>query len=294
MAKNRENLISCLTNERVEVRFLPRENAMAGNNPRHELSGGMANSSTRTYVVPQLKNGNLVDVLTKDEKAFLEDYLGLEDNALSVYRVENNFWKKFKVVLRKDSNILDLNNGTDYIKYKVLLANSNVIAPSIQAVQDKPKATYEYVLVREKEATNAAKARHSVRKEAYMELGKIDKDKYTMRVIIETLTRRPISNSESLDSMLVTIDDLIERDPKLFLKVAQDKYLPAKVLLRDAIEAGIVSNRGGQLYLREDNTPLCENGEPTLNVAAAYISLPKNSELKLLIESKVKQYKDKE
>jgi hypothetical protein len=47
MAKE-EKLISCLSKERVLIKFVPRENAMAGNDPKHVLYGGMAETSTRT------------------------------------------------------------------------------------------------------------------------------------------------------------------------------------------------------------------------------------------------------
>ena len=43
MAKSQETqLINCLRDEKIVVRHVPRENAMIGNNPKHVLSGGMA------------------------------------------------------------------------------------------------------------------------------------------------------------------------------------------------------------------------------------------------------------
>lgn len=291
MAKE-EKMISCLTNERVLIKFVPKENAMAGNNPKHLLYGGMAESSTRTYVVPMLRSGQLKDVLTKNEKAFLEAYLGLEDNALSVYNIENNFWKKFKVTVRKEGESLNLSDGMDYIKYKVLLANSDLIAPSMQALEDFPKSTYEFVLVRENEKIDASKARVDAKKQAYKVLGKLENDGDTLRVIIETIKRQPVSSSTTIDVLNVMAEELVDADPKHFLKVAEDEYLPTKVLIRNGIEAGVILNRGGQLYMRDNNEPLCENGEPTLNVAAGYLNMPKHQNTKLLIEDKVKEYKE--
>ena len=291
MAKE-EKMISCLTNERVLIKFVPKENAMAGNNPKHVLYGGMAESSTRTYVVPMLRSGQLKDVLTKNEKAFLEAYLGLEDNALSVYNIENNFWKKFKVTVRKEGESLNLSDGMDYIKYKVLLANSDLIAPSMQVLEDYPKSTYEFVLVRENEKIDASKARVDAKKQAYKVLGKLENDADSLRVIVETIKRQPVSSSTTLDVLNVMAEELVDADPKHFLKVAEDEYLPTKVLIRNGIEAGVILNRGGQLYMRDNNEPLCENGEPTLNVAAGYLNMPKHQNTKLLIEDKVKEYKE--
>lgn len=290
-----EQLINCLTNERVIVRFVPRENAMAGNNPRHAVYGGMADTSTRTYVVPQLRSGQLVDVLTKAEKAFLESYMGMEDNALSVHRAENNFWKKFKVILHKQDNVLDLSQPLDYIKFKVLKANVDMIAPDLQTLQDYPKATYDYVLIKDSENVNAGLTKMDAKKRAYAIYGKIENDKDTMRVIVESLTRRPVADTTTRDSLAVEIDKLIDSNVKEFLRVAEDTLLPTKVLIRNAIEAGVVSNRDGRLYLRDVNgdMPLCNNGEPTMSVAATYLNEPKHSETKLLIEAKVNQYKEK-
>lgn len=290
MAKE-EKMISCLSNERVLIKFVPKENAMAGNDPKHVLYGGMAESSTKTYVVPMLRSGQLKDVLTKDEKAFLESYLGLEDNALSVYNMENNFWKKFKVTVRKDGESLNLADAMDYIRYKVLLANTDLIAASMQVLEDKPKSTYEFVLVRENERIGATKMKVDAKKEAYKIWGKIDSNPDMLRVIIETLTRTPVSSTTPVDELNVTIESLIDKDPKHFIRVAEDEYLPTKVLIRNGIEAGVIINRGGQLYMRDNNEPLCENGEPTLNVAAGYLNMPKHQNTKLLIEDKVKEYK---
>ena len=289
MAK--EKLINCLTNERVLVRFLPKENAMAGNNPKLVLYGGMAETSTRTYTVPMLRSGQLKDVLTKDEKNFLEDYLRMEDNALSIY---GDFWKGYKVTLRKEDNVLDLSDALDYIRYKVLLANTNVIAPDMQTVQDYPKATYEFVCLRESDSADAGKVRMDAKKEAYFLYGKYEKDWSTLRVIVESLTRDQVASTTKLNALVTKVDELIDRDVKTFLKVAKDPLLSTKVLIRDAIDAGVIANRGGQLYLRDagGDIPLCEHGEPTLNVAATYLNMPKYSETRLLIEGKVNQYNE--
>lgn len=289
-----EQLINCLTNERVTVRFVPRENAMAGNNPRHAVYGGMADTSTRTYVVPQLRSGQLVDVLTKAEKAFLESYMGMEDNALSVHRTEKNFWKNFKVILHKHDNILDLSQPLDYIKYKVLKANTSLIAPDQKTLQDFPEATFEFVLIKDSDNLNAGILKKDAKKKAYAIFGKIEDDKYTMRVIVETLTRRPVADTTSTESLALEVDKLIDNNVKDFLRVAEDPLLPTKVLIRNGIEAGIIANRDGRLYLRDagGDTPLCNNGEPTMSVAATFLNEPRHSETKLLIEAKVNQYKE--
>ena len=75
----------------------------------------------------------------------------------------------------------------------------------------------------------------------------------------------------------------------MFLQIAKDPLLDNKVLIKKAIEAGVIARRGNFLYIKENNMPLCNAGQdPTINVAAKFLSLPKNQELKFSIEAKVK------
>ena len=289
---SKENLVNCLRNEIITVRHIPKDSPMTGNNPRHFLSGGMAESSYDKYTVPMLRSGQLQDVLTKEEKDFLEDALGLPDNGLSIYRTENNYWNNLYVRLEKHENRLDLSKPDDYIKYKVLLANKNIICPDLKTLQESPKATYKYVLIAEGEESKANMKRLSARKEAYKEYGKIEDDKDTLRLIVETMTSRPVASSVKLEQLAERIDVLIENDAKMFLTIIQDPLLRTKVLIRNAIEAGVIADRGGLLYMRADNLPLCDGGDPTLSVAAQYLNQPKNQELKFAIEAKVKAYKE--
>lgn len=282
-------LISCLRNERIIVRHVPKEGGLV-TNPKHILYGGMAENAVRYFTVPILESsGAYKNVLTDDEKAFLEEVMGLEYNALSVYKKENNYWSNYQVRLTKQDNFLDLSVPDDYIKYKVLKANSNFIADSLETLQDKPKATYQFVMIREGEEESNESEKLSATMRCYMEYGKIKDDKDTLKCIIELIDGRPIAANSKIELLQGKINNLIQADSKLFLKIITDPLLSTKVLINKAIEAGIISKRGDQYYLISSNSPLCGNNEdPTLNVAARYLNLPKNQELKLSIEAKIK------
>ena len=282
-------LISCLRNERIIVRHVPKEGGLV-TNPKHILYGGMAENAVRYFTVPILESsGAYKNVLTDDEKAFLEEVMGLEYNALSVYKKENNYWSNYQVRLTKQDNFLDLSVPDDYIKYKVLKANSNFIADSLETLQDKPKATYQSVMIREGEEESNESEKLSATMRCYMEYGKIKDDKDTLKCIIELIDGRPIAANSKIELLQGKINNLIQADSKLFLKIITDPLLSTKVLINKAIEAGVISKRGDQYYLISSNSPLCGNNEdPTLNVAARYLNLPKNQELKLSIEAKIK------
>ena len=274
--------VNCLRNERVIIRHIPKESGMV-TNPKHILFGGMAENAVRTFVVPRLSSGVFVNILTDSEKAFLEEVMGLEYNALSIYKKVDNFWDDSnesgisRVRLTKQDNYLNLADPEDYIRYKILLANKDYIAPSLQALQDSPKATYQFVIISEGDETKSAKDNMSATMKCYKEFGKIENDINTLRVIVETIDGRPTAPTVKLEFLQGRINALIQADSKIFLRVITDPMLSTKVLIKRAIEAGLISNRGNYLYLKSDNTPLCEaNEEPTLNIAAKYLNSPKH------------------
>ena len=286
--ESEEPEINILRNERVVVRHIPKE---GGNitNPKHVCFGGMAEGTARTFVVPRLRSGSFVNVLTNAEKKFLEDVMMLDPGTLSSLRKNNNYWETAKVRLLKEDNYLDLSSPEDYIKYKILLANKDLIAPSLQALQDAPKATYQYVIIAEGEENKRAKDNMSTVMKCYKEYGKVEDDAYTLRVIIESIDGRPTSPSANLEFLQTKINNLIQANSKLFLKVITDPYLSTKVLIKKAVEKGVISNRDNHYYLREDNTPLCEaNEEATLSNAAKYLNSHKHQDVLFAVQAKVK------
>lgn len=288
--------VNCLRNERIIVRFVPNPSAMI-QTKGHLLYGGMADSATRSFVVPRLSSTKLYkNILTDNEKAFLEKAMGLEPNTMSIYKKHDNFWSDSnpngigRVILHKQDNYFDLSAPEDYIRYKILLANSDYIASSLQELEDRPKATYQFVIISENAETQMNLTKMDATKRSYMEYGKVENDADTLRVIVETLEGRPMSQKVKLDFLQGKINEYIQKDPRKFLRVIQDELLPAKVLIKKCIEAGLIGKKNDAYYLREDGSPLCEmNEESTLNNAAKYISSVKRQELKFSLEAKLKE-----
>lgn len=288
--------VNCLRNERIIVRFVPSPTAMV-QRKGHILYGGMAENATRSFVVPRLsKTGMFKNVLTDSEKSFLEKAMGLEINALSIYKKENNFWDDSnpngigRVTLHKQDNYLDLSIPEQYIQYKILLANKDYIAASMEELEERPKATYQFVIISEGAEAQKNLSRMDITMECYTEYGAVKRDKDTLKTIIEQLEKRPISPNVKIDYLQNKINDYIQADPRKFYTVITDKYLPAKVLIKKAVEAGLVGTKNNTYYLRKDGSPLCEmNEESTLNNAAKYISSIKHQELKYLLEAQLKE-----
>lgn len=290
MAKTTKNSIEVynpLRNERVIVRFVPKENDSITDR-KHVAFGGLMDNAVRGFTVPMLSNGTYKNILTDNEKAYLEELLGLEVNGLSVYNKKDNYWENFLIRLTKQDTILDLSNPEDYIKYKVLLANKDTVAPSMKVLREARKATYEYVIMEPNEEFSDSRNRVNNTMKCYEEFGAI-KDKFDiLKCIIETIDGRPINANTKIEFLQAKATDLISANPKLFLETITDPLLNTKVIIKKAVEAGIISKRGEYYYFREDGSPMCgPNEDPTFTIAAKYLSLPQNQELKFSIEAKL-------
>lgn len=284
---NEEQPYSCLRNERIIIRHINRAKGLV-TDPKHVLFGGMAKDAVRYYSVPILKQGQLKNVLTNKEMAFLEDILGLEEGALSIYNVKNNFWKNKFVRLEKDDNYLNLNDPMNYIEYKILLANSNFIAPSLEELENHDKATYEFVIIKENDQLQRNKLNMTTTMKCYKEFGSFQNDHMKLRCVVELLTGKTVSKKTNIEFLQTQVNDLIQSNPKLFLEIVGDPYLDTKITIKKAIENGIIKKRG-DYYYNYNGSPLCEDGQdPTLSVAAKYLQNPKYQTILVDIENRIK------
>ena len=281
-----EGMINCLRNERVKVQFIP-DDSSGITDKTHPYYGGMANNAWHSYTVPMLRNGTYKNPLTDKEKEYLEYCMGLERNALSVHKTVNNFWENRQVLVKKDGEILDLSTPMGYINYKILLTNSDAICPSLKLLRDAPKATYKFVLISDNEVYNATTETVSTKSACWKAYGKIEEDVKTLKVILETLTGHAVDAKSGLAFLQEQVVNLIESNPRAFLATVADKFLPFKVIIKDAVEKGVIERRGDYYYYM--NNPLCgKNENPTITVAAKYISEPKNQEILFSIQAKLK------
>lgn len=201
--EEKKSLVSCLRNEIVIVRKLPKKTGLVRDS-NHIMGDGMHENAFRTYCVPKLEKRNtFVNVLTDAEKEFLEDYMGLEKNALSIYKqpAESNYWSTANpsgmgsVTLHKRDNLFDLSKPSDYIAVKILLANKDTICPSWEEWEARPKETYEFVVIHQNQADRAVQNNTDVTIQAVMKLGKIAEDTDVLRLAVETMMGKKYSDN---------------------------------------------------------------------------------------------------
>ncbi len=276
-----------LPQEIVIVKHIPRKKGMAANVEKdHVISGGMLSTAVKKFRVPRLKNGGLKNVLTNEEKEFLEAATGLN---LSIY---GDFWYDYAVTLHKDdaNNRFDLSNPMDYISIKILeTLSGDEIAPSWEA--RLKNQTYQFAISRGDDEMLEDKRKYDSKKDAFKLYGKIEDDKDKLLGVLKLLTNKPISKDSTLKWLQHKVEEFIDTMPSVFVNVINDKAFYTKILINSAIEAGVIEQRSNR-YRTADGLDLCNSGEvATFENAVAYLDNPKNQEIRTIIEAKISKVK---
>ena len=271
-----------LPDETVIVKFVRRRKGMAANvDENHVISGGMLTNAKKKYSAPLQKNGSIANILTKEEKEYLEAETGLN---LSVY---GDFWETYQVSLFKDdaSNKFDLSNPMDYIAIKILEAYEDDIAHEWK-LRNK-KQTYDFVITRENEIGDERKRSLDTKKQAFKLYGKIEDDREKLIGILKLLSNKPISKDSKLRWIQGKVEEYVDTTPSRFLSVVEDESLETKLLINKAVDAGYII-RNGNKYSTADGLELSESKQPaSFDNAVTYLDNPKHQDVRDLIVAKI-------
>lgn len=280
-----ENSFS-LPNDIITVKFIKKNKGMASNvEASHVISGGMLIGSVKTFRAPLTRNNTIANVLTKEEKEYLERVTDLN---LSVY---GPFWETFKVALHKEdaSNRFDLSSPMDYIAIKLLESLKDEIASSWS--ERNRKQTYQFAICKQDEEMLESKVKYDSKKEAFKLYGKIEDDKDKLLGVLKLLTNKPISKDSTLNWLQHKIEEFIDTMPSQFVNVINDKTFYTKMLLNTGVESGVILKVGNK-YKTLDGLDLCNSGEiATFDNAVNYLDNPLNQEVRTIIETKINKTK---
>lgn len=264
----------------IKVKYIKRKRGMASDvSDDHVISGGMLNGSIKKFQAPLLSNGTIANVLTKDEKTYLESVTGLN---LSVY---GDFWLNHFVTLFKDDNQFDLSNPIDYISYKIMLFLKDDIAPSWD--ERNKKQTYQFVITSDEEEFVEKKQKYDSKKEAFKLYGKIEDDKDKIIGVLSLLTNKPIAETSKLSWLQAQLEEFIDSKPQSFIELMKDKFIDTKLLIQEGIKSKVILKKGNK-YSTIDGLDLCENGQvASFDNAVIYLENPKHQDVRSLIEAKI-------
>jgi hypothetical protein len=275
-----------LPNEIITLRYIHRNRGMAANvDKNHVISGGLLSKAVRKFCTPLMRNGSIANILSNDEKEYLESITGLN---LSVY---GDFWNTFRVALHKEdtNNRLDTSNPMDFISLKILEALKNEIAPNWAS--RNTKQTYQFAICREDEEMLENKGKYDAKKEAFKMYGKIEDDKDKLLSVLKLLTNKPISPEVKLTWLQHKVEEFIDNEAAKFVTVMNDKTLYTKMLINTGIDKGVILKKSNK-YSTIDGLDLCNSGEiATFDNAIAYLDNVKNQDVRDLITAKIEKIK---
>jgi len=211
-----------------------------------------------SVVVPRsATTGAFVDPLTDEERTFLESPasgLALGPDALSVHKRDENYWSEYRVKLDKNVLQLDLSKPIDYIRYKVLLVNKDLIAPS--AEEKFGKGTYKFAIVEEGYQNEEKVKAASSKTEAYKAFGAMMHSVEKMRNFLNVYqTQKPGGKSlppnAGSDFLTAEIEKIVEGDLTGFLNLTKDDRYEEKVLIYNALKARALHREGLTFKLPE-------------------------------------------
>jgi len=270
-----------LPKEKILVRFIKRQTGFI-TNPDHIGFGGMLEGATVTLPAKQDRAGNYIEVLTRDEQKGLEEYMGVDENYLSIHKPKDNFWDTVKINLGKEGLWLDLENAYDFIKYKILLTYNDMISPSI--TETKHKKGYKFEIVRKIDQDNRDSDEVGYDIQAYKLFGKYEDSREQLAGIIRVLGGKSASTNDH-GWLIKEVGKLVKKDPKRFVEVLTDPNYKIKLFIEKGISKKAIMNNRGK-YTTKDGISLCEEGEtPTLVNAIKFLNNIKNQEIKLAIEA---------
>lgn len=272
-----------LPNEILKVRYIHRNSGMAANVAKdHVISGGLLTNAIRSFCAPVQRNNTVKNILTADEKEYLEKATGLN---LSVY---DDFWSTFQVRLGKEDagNIFDTSDPMDYIAIKVLESLSKEDIALNWESRNK-KQTYQFAITRENEENIENKKKYDSKKEAFKIYGRLETDRSKLLSIYKLLSNKPISNTTELEWLQSKIEEVIDVEPKKFLSVVNDSSFYTKMLIQEGIDSGVILKKSNK-YSTADGLELCNAGEiATFENAVLYLDNAKNQEVRDIIEVKI-------
>ena len=214
------------------------------------------------------------------EKEFFEKELGVDLNA--TLPADKNFWRsdrRGRVILTKEGTTLNLNQSLDMLKYKILLANKTMIAPSYE--ERTLKASYEFMIVEESKVTVKKLEEATLKAQAYIKFAEVTSNKKNTVGFIKSLGRAiPATATEDwLKNEVLTI---VDNNPEYFLEIVNHPQYNERIFVQEAVEVGAIIRKGDKRYTLDNGAELGD-----LTDVVNYLLNPDNQEVKLRIKAKI-------
>lgn len=238
-------------------------------------------------VCAQLRNGQLAQVLTDEEKEYLEKALNMQDNDLSVHKKKDNFWHTKTIALGRDTVVLDLSDPMDYIKYKIALTNKFIVAKNEkEARANKTK----YFIQDPNDVQKETNQKASLSKSAWSWYGKVENDASKLRsfmiVFNESFGRatKKLAKDTQLGFLQKEVSDLIESRITDVVEIVSNPDFDVRLLVAEGIQSDVLEKQGLKYFIAGSKEKLGDDLPSTIE----FFKNPSNQETRLLIEERIK------
>jgi hypothetical protein len=265
------------------------------NDPEHEAFF-LCGTSTINFSAPRDRvTGEMICPLTEEERAFFENKelsgMSFEKGELSPYRKDNNYWlsKEAKVRLNKDKVELDLSNPYHYIRYKILLVNTDLVAPSPDKAM--AKKSYKYMIVEENYQMAKRLNKTEKLKEAYKFYGKIEDSIDEMETFLKIYGKK-VPSTASKTWLQDKISEIMETDLDGFLQLAANKDRNVRLFVDECVTHGIIIRENHKYFLQGGEKLSFKTDLPLIDNVVKFLTAPVNSDLYLELQERLKHAKE--
>lgn len=223
------------------------------------------------YVLPLDESGmQFVEILSKEEKDFIEEKLLMKKDNLNFYDTHNPFWvgsetlNPFTVSLTKEGLELSLDNANDFIKYKLVsIGYKNQFAPSWDERNDNPE--YKWAIIDKGEIVKSKAISNKEKAGAYKYISSIENESEKMHNIL-TVCGKKQTKDATKDLLYVELTNLIEtpKGLELFLSVVNSPNFELNVLIDKAVETGALHKTGTKYRLGSPTGDVVGNDKQNL------------------------------
>lgn len=253
------------------------DGAFLNSGAQYKIKGTPFSASTRVHIDP----------LTDAEKQYFiqkEIGLGINIEDLSPHKPKN-FWSRFEVALTRDPIVLDLSNPMDYLRYKFLLSQRDTISPSWN--ERFQKGTYKFSIKDDEADQEEEISNIDLEMDVISHFNKIQGSVRKMSALL-TLYYSKMNNNKRVPANATTsflkteLHKLIKSNLKDIHAVIIDPYFEERVLVAQAIDAGVIQKLGASEY-----QIVGEEDKLNLKELLDFLRSKKNQAIKAKIEAQL-------
>lgn len=241
------------------------------------------NNSVRTIGSIYKEGAPLRGMSKEDENKYLPLLLGVDINDPTYHKQARDFWLNVRIPVPGDGKELNVSvkedgapfNIKDWIHYQFVKRHDLVADSRDELKTHQLFFIYDYEKEKMKENNN-----YKVKRKAYIELDKLEKNKEKMDMIYSIISSNDGSKLSEID-LSNELNSYVEEAPEKFYRIATDKKLETKAFIAKALSKNVLSKVGNAYYFIDDK--LGDTLEETIKV----LDDKSNSSMKQIIKSKL-------